>query len=264
MPVYSTEDQNERQRYLKYTPEHMHCFATFYGPLCPPNTGLLAVQTLSGAAPGFRVSLTGVVLELDVKFEVVKKLKLVGHPAKIFKNTAFVRGMFNSDLEVAKFEGAKLRTVSGIRGSIKKAVGPGSDKGTFRATFEDKILMSDIVFCRTWVPVEPARYYNPVCSLLLGDGEKWRGMRTTAEIRRAEGIPIPVNKDSLYKPIERPDRHFNKMVIPSSLQVIAYGLSENAMNGVTSCRCVLLVSRRLCPLPPSPRIPRARRTRRAT
>jgi hypothetical protein len=36
----------------------------------------------------------------------MKKLKLIGTPIKVFKNTAFISGMFNSDLEVAKFEGA--------------------------------------------------------------------------------------------------------------------------------------------------------------
>lgn len=89
---------------MQYTPEHMHCFATFYGPLVPPNTGLLAIQSLSGQQAGFRVSATGVVLEFDASFPVCKKLKLVGYPSKVFKNTAFVRSMFGSDLEVRDSE----------------------------------------------------------------------------------------------------------------------------------------------------------------
>jgi len=91
----------------------------------------------------------------------MKKLKLIGTPFKIFRKTAFITNMFNSDLEVAKFVGAPVRTVSGIRGVVKKLAKVGAP-GSFRATFEDKILISDIVFLRTWYRVEPEKYYNPI------------------------------------------------------------------------------------------------------
>ena len=35
-------------RHIKYTPEHMHCLAAFYGPNTPPNTGILCFQVALG------------------------------------------------------------------------------------------------------------------------------------------------------------------------------------------------------------------------
>lgn len=140
VPIYSLDDHSIRMRLLKYTPEHMHCYATFYGPVSLPNTGFCAFNSLTPESKGFRVSATGVVLDINHSVKIVKKLKLTGVPYKVFKNTAFIKDMFTSALEVAKFEGANVRTVSGIRGQVKRAL-PKPD-GAFRATFEDKVLMS--------------------------------------------------------------------------------------------------------------------------
>ncbi|EKM51560.1 uncharacterized protein PHACADRAFT_150036 [Phanerochaete carnosa HHB-10118-sp] len=216
IPIYSLDDHSIRMRMLKYTPEHTHCYATFYGPVALPNTGFCAFNSLAGDAAGFRVSATGVVLDIDRSTKIVKKLKLTGVPYKIFKNTAFIKDMFSSALEVAKFEGANIRTVSGIRGQVKKAL-PKPD-GAFRATFEDKILMSDIVFLRAWYSIQPRKFYNPVTSLLLSDKGRWSGMRLTGQVRREEGLKTPLNVNSTYKKVERAPRRFNVLKVPRKLQ----------------------------------------------
>merc|ERR1711964_267731 len=133
-----------------------------------------------------------------------------GTPYKIFKNTAFIKDMFTTAVEIAKFEGASIKTVSGIRGQIKKALS--KPEGHFRATFEDKILMSDIVFLRAWYPIKPHRFYNPVTNLI-----GWEGMRLTGEVRRDQNIPTPQQKNSTYKPVERATRHFNPLRVPRAL-----------------------------------------------
>lgn len=218
MPVYDTEDAGGRRRFLKYTPEFLHCNATFWGPGVSPGAGIVMCQTLGRDRAGFRVAGTGLVTEVSATCNVMKKLKLIGEPVKIHKNTAFIKGMFSSETEVSKFIGASIRTVSGIRGTIKKAISEiaqrgsldtavaKSPAGTYRAGFEDRILMSDLVFLRTWVPVEAAKFCSVAANLLEKDGRSesasWR-MRTIREVRQAKGMAIPLEKDSLYKDIER-------------------------------------------------------------
>ncbi|KAI5989039.1 DUF663-domain-containing protein [Pisolithus albus] len=228
VPIYSLDDHSIRMRMLKYTPEHMHCYATFYGPVSLPNTGFCTFNSLDGQTSMFRVSATGVVLDVDRSTKIVKKLKLTGVPFKIFKNTAFIKDMFNSALEVAKFEGAHVRTVSGIRGQVKKALS--KPDGAFRATFEDKVLMSDIVFLRAWYSIQPRKFYNPVTSLLLSDKGRWSGMRLTGEVRKEQGLKTPLAVNSTYKTIERAPRRFNALKVPKKLQAaLPYASKPRAM-----------------------------------
>lgn len=43
-------------------------------------------------------------------------------------------------------------------------------------------------------------------------------MRTTRELRQQEHIPIPINPDSVYKPIEREEKVLPEIKIPAKLQ----------------------------------------------
>ncbi|KAJ1884162.1 Glycoside hydrolase 2 (Mannanase, beta-galactosidase), partial [Kickxella alabastrina] len=207
IPTYFMNDRI-MNRMLKYTPEHMHCGAAIYGPYVQPGAGFCAYYLKR--THNFGIAATGTVLENSQTIDVVKKLKLTGFPEKIHKNTAYISKMFNSPLEVAKFEGASIKTVSGIRGQVKKSAG---ENGLYRATFEDRIKMSDIVFLRSFHTIPIKKFYNPITSHL-----SITYMRSIADIRRSKNLAVPNKKDSHYKPIVREVKRFNPLKIPSALQ----------------------------------------------
>lgn len=64
----------------------------------------------------------------------------------------------------------------------------------------------------------------------------WRGMRTVAEIRREKNQAIPVNKDSLYKPVERAPRVFNPLRVSAFAVAVALAFAFTFARGAHLCR----------------------------
>ena len=85
---------------IKYTPKFGFCEAIFFGPFLTIGTPFLCIQNLDENISHFRIAATGLVLELNHNFTIMKKLKLIGEPFRVFKNTAFVKGMFNSSVQI--------------------------------------------------------------------------------------------------------------------------------------------------------------------
>lgn len=81
---------------------------------------------------------------------IYKKLNLIGKVYQVNGSTSFVKGMFTSSLEANKFLLSNIKTISGIRGVIKKNV---SKIGNVRCTFEAPVLKNDTVFLSTFVKV---------------------------------------------------------------------------------------------------------------
>jgi len=107
IPVYTMEDEtgaDAKMRMIKYTPKFGFSYGVFYGPTYAVGTSFVGFKDIVDEnSSHFRVCVTGVIVELNTNFNVMKKLKLIGEPFKIHRNTAFIKGMFNSNVEVAKF-----------------------------------------------------------------------------------------------------------------------------------------------------------------
>ncbi|KAI3955113.1 hypothetical protein MKW92_006806, partial [Papaver armeniacum] len=167
-PIYASESDNIQRQFLGCTPEHEHCLAMFWGPPVPPLTRIAIVQSNKEA---FRIRAKAVVLDPKHDVKIMKEIKLKGKPLKILKSrTALIK--FSSDIDVAQFKGAPVRTQSGIWGKINEVV---EIEGIASCTFKKRIRLRDLFFMPVLDQVVAPRFFK-LCD-----------------------STVPVNKDSFKK-----------------------------------------------------------------
>lgn len=86
--------------------------------------------------------------------------------------------------------------------------------------------MADIVFVRTFVPIELTAFYNPIPNLLLTSARtaasttnqtQWRMLRTMGELRWDTGTKVEVKEDSKYREAQRVPFAPPPLTVPTKL-----------------------------------------------
>ncbi|KAM0681064.1 Glycoside hydrolase 2 Mannanase beta-galactosidase [Glugoides intestinalis] len=144
IPTFCKDD-----KMVKYCKEFSEL--VFYSTMVPQGTGFF----LYSYDAEYRILGAGQILDTSGNYSIKKKLKLIGHPKTITGRNAIIHSMFSSSREANKFLNAKLNTVSKLRGLLKSAIGK---DGCVRAMFEGTILMSETVFLKCFVSIEPYTY----------------------------------------------------------------------------------------------------------
>ena len=125
-----------------------------------------------------------------------------------------------------KYLEASIWSGSVIRRSIKKAMSEYARSvsdlsiehrpGALRATFEDNILLLDILFLQAWVPVELQKFCTTVTTMHEKSDDTWR-IHTTREVREALPLSIPTTKEWLDKEMEQNDLKLDAVRISRAL-----------------------------------------------
>ncbi|ELA41336.1 uncharacterized protein VICG_01576, partial [Vittaforma corneae ATCC 50505] len=136
-------------RFSKYCREFSEIL--FYGPSVPLGSSFF----IYSYDADYKILGAGQILDISGRSTVKKKLKLIGHPRAVLGQNVVVQSMFSTSKEASRFVNARLSTASGLRGLIKSAVGK---DGCVRAAFEGSVLMSETIFLKCLVPVEPLAY----------------------------------------------------------------------------------------------------------
>lgn len=176
--LYFCDHKNNEINYimknLKFNGVYYICF---YAESNSYQDAVVGIKTKSQArntihqGTSFSFLFTGEILFFNNVFKMFKRIQNKGIIFKKFKKSAFIRGMFSSSIDAAKFKDAIIKTPDGIRGIIKN-IDQITSSGNFRAIFEKKIQNQTSVSIITYINVAPDKNSYEIFSQLIPTDER--------------------------------------------------------------------------------------------
>lgn len=150
-PLFTAHSLGNKFKYEKFLGDAA-MVATVYAPVTFPPAPVLVFRNGELIA-------SGSVLDSNPNRLIIKRIKLSGHPYKIYSKTAVIRFMFFNSEDVLYFKPVELVTRYNRRGHIVEPIGT---HGHMKCTFDKKIRSDDCIFMNLYKRVYPKWTYTPL------------------------------------------------------------------------------------------------------
>ncbi|XP_055707742.1 pre-rRNA-processing protein TSR1 homolog [Phlebotomus papatasi] len=154
-PIFSEHTHGNKFKFEKFFRPNEIVVASFYAPIQYPPATVMCFRS----NPDSSVSLVaaGSLLTCDPNRVVLKRIRLSGHPLKIYKDFAVIRFMFFNCEDVNYYKPIKLRTKCGRMGHIRESLGT---HGHMKCRFDGQLKSYDTVYLQLYKRIFPKWTYQ--------------------------------------------------------------------------------------------------------
>ncbi|GAB0091738.1 Pre-rRNA-processing protein TSR1 homolog [Sergentomyia squamirostris] len=154
-PIFSEHTHGNKYKFEKFFRPNEIVVASFYAPIQYPPATVMCFRP----NPDSSVSLVaaGTLLSCDSNRVVLKRIRLSGHPLKIYKDCAVIRFMFFNREDVNYYKPIKLRTRCGRMGHIRESLGT---HGHMKCRFDGQLKSFDTVYLQLYKRIFPKWTYQ--------------------------------------------------------------------------------------------------------
>lgn len=153
-PLFTNHSLSGKFKYERFLRNDVAMVATLYAPTTFPPAPVLVFRPKHNGDRELVAS--GSVLDSNPNRLIIKRIRLSGHPFKIYSRSAVVRFMFFNADDVHYFKPVELVTRYNRRGHITEPLGT---HGHMKCTFDKKIRSDDCIFMNLYKRVFPKWNY---------------------------------------------------------------------------------------------------------